>query len=175
MNTRLMRLKMMVAVAMVACIGMLAACSTSSGGVVKPVPLNAVQIASITCPQLNLLHDQFDAMNKALEAAPNTANVGKQGAAVLAQVDPIAHAVCAGAVANPNVSLANLQSLITTGLPALGNLARTLPMTPQQQAAVQGGLAVSETLVALVNALQSQAPPAGASTAVAPAHAASAG
>ena len=172
MNTRLMRLKMMVAVALVACVGMLAACGTTNGGGLKPVPLNPAQIAAVACPQLNLLHDQFTAMNTALEAAPATANVGKQGAAVLAQVDPIARAVCSGAVANPNVSLANLQALITTGMPALGNLAKVLPMTPPQQAAVQGGLAVSETLVALVNALQANDTD---KPAAAPAHAASAG
>jgi hypothetical protein len=153
----------------------LTGCSTGTNGTVKPVVLTPQQIASIACPQLNVLHDQFTALNSALQADPKTASVGNAGAAVLAKVDPINRAVCSGAIANPHVSLANLQDLINTGLPALGTLAKTLPMTPQQQLAVQSGLAVGETLVAMVNALQPAAVPVATSTVAAPAQAASAG
>jgi len=161
------RMSLLVALAAMVSLALVAGCG------VKPQPLNPVQIASVACPQINLLHDQFAALNSALSANPTTANAGNAAAAVLAKVDPIAKAVCNGVAANPAVSVANLQTLIQTGLPALGNLAMTLPMTPQQQAAVQGGLAVSETLVALVNALQAQSP-AGASSTVLPAAPASA-
>lgn len=162
------RLSLLVAVAAMVSLALMTGCG------VKPQPLNPVQIASVTCPQINLLHDQFAALNNTLSANPSTASAGNAAAAVLAKVDPIAKAVCNGVAANPAVNLANLQSLISAGLPALGNLAKVLPMTPQQQAAVQGGLTVSETLVALVNALQAQSP-ASASSTVAPAGAASAG
>jgi hypothetical protein len=167
------RISLLVAMAAMVSLALITGCSN---GPVKPVALSPVQIATIACPQLNLLHSQFDAMNKALAADPATAKVGAAGAALLAKVDPINQAICIGVNANPNVTLGNLQDMIKTGLPALGQLAQTLPMTPQQQVAVQSGLAVGETLIALVNALQPLAPAAAASTAQsAPASAASAG
>lgn len=166
------RMSMLVAVAAMVSLALIAGCSN---GAVKPVALNPAQIASIACPQLNVLHGQFDALNKSLQANPATAKVGQAGSVLLAKVDPINRAICVGAVANPHVSLANLQDMIKTGLPALGQLAQTLPMPPQQQLAVQSGLAVGETLIALVNALQPPVAPAASASVAQPAPAASAG
>ena len=165
------RISMLVAAAAMVSLALLSGCSAG----VKPVVLNPAQVAAIACPQLSALHDQFQAMNDSLQAVPSTAKVGKAGAALLAKVDPINRAICVGVAANPHVTLGNLQDLIKTGLPALGQLAQTLPMTPQQHLAVSSGLAVGETVIALVNALQPTALPATASSTADPASAVSAG
>lgn len=135
---------------------------------VKPQPINPAQVAAMACPQLNLVHSQLVALNAALEADPATAAVGKQAQAQLDAVHPIVAAVCNGAAAAPAVSLASLQALVTTGLPALGHLASTLPLPPAQQAQVQAALVVAETAVGIVGVVQQQvqaAQPASAASA----------
>lgn len=156
-------IRLMVAVAAMTALALLSGCG------VKPQPINPAQIAAVACPQLNLVHSQLVALNAALEADPATAAAGKQAQAQLDAVHPIVTAVCNGAQAAPAVSLASLQALVTTGLPALGHLAGTLPLPPAQQAQVQAALVVAETAVGIVGVVQQQV------SAAQPASAASAG
>lgn len=147
----------------VALIGLCAGCG------VKPQPLNPQQIAAIACPQLNLVHTQLVAFNAALEADPATAAIGKQAQAQIDAVHPIVAAVCNGAQAAPAVDLSSIQALISTGLPALGHLAGTLPLPPAQQAQVQAALVVAETAAGVVGVVEqqvkaAQAPASAAST-----------
>ena len=134
----------------VALIGLCAGCG------VKPQPLNPQQIAAIACPQLNLVHMQLVAFNAALEADPATAAIGKQAQAQIDAVHPIVAAVCNGAQAAPAVDLSSIQALISTGLPALGHLAGTLPLPPAQQAQVQAALVVVETAAGVVGVVEQQ-------------------
>lgn len=156
------RMSLLVALAAMVSLALLSGCG------VKPQPINPAQVASIACPQLNLVHTQLVALNTALEADPATAAVGKQAQAQLDAIHPIVTAVCNGAQAAPAVSLASLQALITTGLPALGHLASTLPLPPAQQAQVQAALVVAETAVGIVGVVKQQiqaAQPAAAASA----------
>lgn len=146
------------AVALFACLTV-AGCASNQAQTVSPQ-----QIATIACPQLNLVHTQLVALNTALQADPKTADLGKKGAAQLAAIHPIVTAVCNGAAAAPKVDFSNIQALAQTGFPALAALAASLPLTPQQQAGIQAALAVAETATGVVAALQQQAP-APASTA----------
>lgn len=131
-------------------IGLCAGCG------VKPQPLTPQQIATIACPQLDLVHTQLAALNAALEADPATTAVGKQAQAQLDAVHPVVAAVCNGAQAAPAVDLSSIQALISTGLPALGHLAGSLPLPPAQQAQVQAALVVAETAAGVVGVVEQQ-------------------
>lgn len=147
------------AVALCVCVIGLFGCASNQAQQVSPA-----QIATIACPQLNLVHTQLVALNTALQADPKTADLGKKGAAQLATIDPIVRGVCNGAAAAPKVDFSNIHVLAQTGFPALAALAAALPLTPPQQAGIQAALAVAETATGVVTALQQQAP-APASTA----------
>lgn len=141
------------AAALFVCALGLASCASNQAQQVSPA-----QIATIACPQLNLVHTQLVALNTALQADPKTADLGEKGAAQLATIHPLVAAVCNGAAAAPKVDFSNIQALAQTGFPALAALAASLPLTPQQQAGIQAALAVAETATGVVTALQQQAP-----------------
>ena len=141
----------LVLAAAIALVMLCAGCATSG-----PKPLNPGQIAAIACPQLNLVHSQFVALNTALEANPATAATGAKAAASLAAVQPIVAAVCNGASAMPTVDASSIQALIQTGLPALSTLAGSLPLTPVQQAQVQAALVVAETAAGVAGVVEQQ-------------------
>jgi len=148
-----MKLKSLATLAVALIVCALAGCVSNQTQQVSPL-----QVATIACPQLNLVHTQLVALNTALEADPKTANLGKKGAAQLAAVQPVVAAVCNGAAAAPKVDFSSIQALAQTGFPALAALAASLPLTPQQQAGIQAALAVAETATGVVAALQQQAP-----------------
>lgn len=139
-------------VALFACLTV-AGCASNQAQSVSPQ-----QIATIACPQLNLVHTQLVALNTALQADSKTADIGKKGAAQLAAIHPLVTAVCNGAAAAPKVDFSNIQALAQTGFPALAALAASMPLTPQQQAGIQAALAVAETATGVVAALQQPAP-----------------
>ena len=147
------------AILAVAAFACLSACTTGNVQAIQPA-----QIAAVACPQLNLVHTQLVALNTALEASPSTAAFGKKADAQLAAIQPIINGVCNGAAAAPAVNFANLQTLVQTGFPALSTLVASLPMSATQEAAIQAAIAVAETAVGMVNALQ-QVQPAPASSA----------
>jgi hypothetical protein len=141
-----------------------------SGCGVKPQPLTPQQIATIACPQLDLVHTQLTAFNAALEADPATAAVGQKASAQLAVVHAIVTKVCNGASAAPLVDASSVQALVQTGLPALAYLAGSLPLPPAQQAQVQAALVLAETAAGVVGVVEAQvaaahAAPASASSA----------
>ena len=149
----------------VALIGLCAGCG------VKPQPLTPAQIATIACPQLDLVHTQLAVLNAALKADPATADIGAKADAQLAIAHAVVTKVCNGAAAAPAVDASSIQALIHTGLPALGYLAGSLPLPPSQQAQVQAALVVAETAVGVAGVVEQQikashAAPAPASTAV---------
>lgn len=153
--------------AAIALIGLCAGCG------IKPQPLTPQQIATIACPQLDLVHTQLTALNTALEADPATAAVGAKASEQLAVVHAIVTKVCNGAAAAPLVDASSIQALIQTGLPALGYLAGSLPLTPAQQAQVQAALVVAETAAGVVGVVEqqikaAQAVPTSAATVVPP-------
>lgn len=65
-------------------------------------------------------------------------------------------AVCNGASAAPTVDVSSIQALVTTGLPALGHLAGTLPLPAAQQAEVQAALVVAETAAGVAGVVEQQ-------------------
>lgn len=144
------RMSLLVALAAMVSLALIAGCG------VKPQPLSPQQIATIACPQLNLVHGQLTAFNAALEADPATAAFGKQAQAQLDAVHPIVAAVCNGAAGAPTVDASSIQALISTGLPALGHLAGSLPLPPAQQAQVQAALVIAETAAGVVGVVEQQ-------------------
>lgn len=139
---------------------MLGGCSTvgSSPGVSGTAPnvLSPVQVAAIACPQVNLVHVQLVAFNAALAANQATADLGRKATAQLDVIHPMVQKVCNGSLASAGVNLTDIQTLVQTGLPALGTLASTLPLPPAQQAQVQGALVIAETAAGVVSALRPQ-------------------
>jgi hypothetical protein len=121
-----------------------------------PKPLSPAQIAAIACPQLNLVHTQLVAFNTALEAVPATAAAGAKAASQLAAVQPIVAAVCTDAAAAPTVDASSIQSLISTGLPALGYLVGSLPLPASQQAQIQAALVLAETAAGVAGVVEAQ-------------------
>lgn len=146
-----MKLARIIVMAMaVALIGLCAGCG------VKPQPLTPQQIATIACPQLDLVHTQLAALNAALEADPATADLGRKADAQLAVAHAVVTKVCNGASAAPAVDASSIQSLVKTGLPALAYLAGSLPIPPAQQAQVQAALVIAETAAGVVGVVEAQ-------------------
>lgn len=161
-----MKLKTLIVALVATCFAVLAGCA---GNAAKP--LTPQQIAAIACPQLNLVHTQLVAFNAALEADPATAGTGAQAQIQLAAIHPIVTAVCNGAAGAPTVDMSSIQALVQTGLPALGNLAGSLPLPPAQLAQVQAALVVAETAAGVVGVVEQQikaAQPASAASAAKP-------
>lgn len=134
----------------VALIGLCAGCG------VKPQTLSPQQIATIACPQLDLVHSQLSLLNAALEADPATAALGHKADAQLAIAHAVVTKVCNGASAAPAVDASSIQELIQTGLPALGYLAGTLPIPPAQQTQIQAALVLAETAAGVVGVVEAQ-------------------
>lgn len=134
----------------IALIGLCAGCG------VKPQPLTPQQIATIACPQLDLVHTQLAVLNAALEADPATADLGHKADAQLAVAHAVVTKVCNGAAAAPAVDASSIQALVQTGLPALAYLAGSLPIPPAQQAQVQTALVLAETAAGVVGVVEAQ-------------------
>lgn len=142
---------LLVALAATITLALVTACSPSN---VKP--MSPAQVAAIVCPQLNLAHTQLVALNTAMQANPSTSIAGANAAKQLAAIHPIVTAVCNGSAAAAGVDASSLAALVQTGLPALSNLAATLPLTPAQLAQVQTGLAAAQIAAGLVGVVQQQ-------------------
>lgn len=150
--------RIFVAAVAVALIGLCAGCG------VKPQPLTPAQIAAIACPQLDLVHTELTAFNAALEADPATAAIGTKADAQLAVAHAVVTKVCNGAAAAPTVDASSIQSLIQTGLPALGYLAGSLPLPSADQAKVKAALVLAETAVGVAGVVEQQIQAAKAAT-----------
>jgi hypothetical protein len=157
-------MKKLFVAAIVLLVGLCAGCG------VKLQPLTPQQIATIACPQLDLVDTQLAALNAALEADPATAAIGAKADAQLAIAHAVVTKVCNGAAAAPVVDASSIQALIQTGLPALGYLAGSLPLPPPQQAKIQAALVVAETAAGVAGVIEQQvkAAQAGSATVAAP-------
>ncbi|MGH8158381.1 MAG: hypothetical protein ACREPQ_09685 [Rhodanobacter sp.] len=156
---------LLVAVAAMLSLALFAGCTSSS---VKP--LSPAQVAAIACPQINLAVTQLTVFNTVLVANPATKDFGTKANATLVSIQPTVAAVCA---AGATVTATNLQALAQQALPALGTIAGTLPITPAQQAQVQGALVLAETAMGIAGVVEQQiaaakAAPAPASSAAKP-------
>lgn len=145
-----MKAKTLLAAISILLLGLVAGCG------VKPQPLTPAQIATIACPQLDLVHTQLTVLNAALKADPATAGIGAKAAAQLDIAHAVVTKVCNGAAAVPSVDALSIQALIQTGLPALGYLAGTLPLPAAQQAQIQAALVIAETAAGVVGVVEAQ-------------------
>lgn len=144
----------------VALIGLCAGCG------VKPQPLTPQQIATIACPQLDLVHTQIAAFNAVLKADPAMVDLDSKAHDALVKV-------CKGASAAPSVDASSIHALVQTGLPAFAYLAGLLPLPPAQQAQIQDALVIAETAAGVVGVVEAQikaaqAVPASAASAAKP-------
>lgn len=148
-------------------VALLGGCSTvgspPGSSAQAPNVLSPVQVASIACPQVNLVHVQLVAFNAALTADPATADLGRKATAQLAVIHPMVQHVCNGTLASSTVDASSLQALVQTGLPALGTLASSLPLPPDQQLRIQSALVIAETAAGVVNALKPMPAPSASS------------
>lgn len=139
---------------------LLAACATTA-----PQQLSPAQVFAIACPPVQAAIVQFEAVDAALPGVPTAV----KAEAALKQVQPLVAAACASGV---TVSAASVQAFAQTVLPALGQVAGSLPLPPAQLAQVEAGLVAAEVAVGAIGVVEQQikaAQPAPASTVAAPA------
>jgi hypothetical protein len=122
----------------------------------QPKPLTPAQIMAVACPQIESAMLQFEVIDASL-ATP----AGLKAQKLLVQAQPIVHSACA---AGATVSADSIQAFAQTVLPALGQVAGTLPLPPQQLAQVQAGLVVAEIAVGAVGVVEQQIQSAQAAT-----------
>jgi len=147
------------AVALIVCAFGLAGCASN-----QPESIPPAQVLAIACPPAQAAIVQFEALDATLPTVPAAVKAG----ATLKQIQPTVAAACA---AGATVSVTNVQAFAQTVLPALGQVAGSLPLPPAQLAQVQAGLVAAEIAVGAIGVVQQQvqtaqqAHPAPASTA----------
>jgi|SRR5690348_10748470 len=132
------------AVAVFACVAGLSGCATN-----QPESIPPAQVLAIACPPVQAAIVQFEALDATLPTVPAAVKAG----AVLKQIQPTVAAACA---AGTNVSVANVQAFAQSVLPALGQIAGSLPLPPAQLAQVQAGLVAAEIAVGAIGVVQAQ-------------------
>ena len=132
------------AAALFVCALGLSACSTTQTESIPPD-----QILAIACPPVQAAIVQFEALDATLPTVPAAVKAG----ATLKQIQPTVAAACA---AGATVSIANVQAFAQTVLPALGQVAGSLPLPPAQLAQVQAGLVAAEIAVGAIGVVQQQ-------------------
>lgn len=150
---------MLVALAAVVSLALVAGCATTGGN--APPQLQPGQVLAIACPPVQASIVQFEA----LDATLPTVTAAVKAKAALEQIQPAVTAACA---AGATVSIANVQAFAQTVLPALGQVAGSLPLPPAQLAQVQAGLVAAEIAVGAIGVVEQQikaAHPAPASAA----------
>jgi hypothetical protein len=160
------RLSLVVAVAAMLSLALMAGCNQTK-------PLSPAQIAAIACPQLDLVHTQLAAFNAALQADPATAAAGLKAANALADAQKFVTPVCTDAAAAPTVDASSIQTLVQSGLPALGALVGSLPLPATQEEQIHAALVLAETAAGVVGVVEqqiqaAQAAPAPAASTVQP-------
>lgn len=141
-----MKLKSLATIAMVALFACALGLSACTQGV-QTIPPG--QILAIACPPVQAAIVQFEALDATL---PNVPSAVKAKAA-LEQIQPTVTAACA---VGATVSVANVQAFAQTVLPALGQVAGSLPLPPAQLAQVQAGLVAAEIAVGAIGVVQAQ-------------------
>lgn len=154
--------KMFVALALfalVACVSLFAACTTSSGQKLSPA-----QVAAIACPPIQAANAQFHVL---VAASPNDAKLQAAGAK-LATIEPVVAAACNAA---STVTATEVQELATQVLPALSQVAGSLNLPADKLAQIQAGLVAAQIAVGVVGVVEANIK--AAQTAPSPAPAAS--
>lgn len=113
--------------------------------------LTPQQVVAIACPPLeaSLVQLQIIYASQADMGSPTAAKASEG----IAKAQPIIAQACAVGAA---VSVADVQSFITTALPSLAKVAGTLPLTPKQQADVQTALLTAQVALGVYDVVQSQ-------------------
>lgn len=139
----------------------LAACATTgSTGSGTKQNLTPQQVVAITCPPLETALTQLEGIY-ATQAALGSASAVKAQAGI-AKAQPIVAEVCSVGAA---VSITSVQDFANTVLPALAQVAGTLPLTPKQLSDVQTALLTAQVALGVYDVVQSQmAVPAPASS-----------
>ena|SRR5690348_11539513 len=132
------------AVALIVCAFGLAGCVSN-----QPESIPPGQILAIACPPVQAAIVQFEALDATLPNVP----AAVKAKAALEQIQPTVTAACA---AGTTVSIANVQAFAQTVLPALGQVAGSLPLPPAQLAQVQAGLVAAEIAVGAIGVVQAQ-------------------
>ena len=132
------------AVALIVCAFGLAGCASNQSESIPPG-----QILAIACPPVQAAIVQFEALDATLPTVP----AAVKAKAALEQIQPTVTAACA---AGATVSVANVQAFAQTVLPALGQVAGSLPLPPAQLAKVQAGLVAAEIAVGAIGVVQQQ-------------------
>ena len=132
------------AVALIVCAFGLAGCASN-----QPESIPPAQVLAIACPPVQAAIVQFEALDATLPTVPAAVKAG----ATLKQIQPTVAAACA---AGATVSVANVQAFAQTVLPALGQVAGSLPLPPAQLAQVQAGLVAAEIAVGAIGLVQQQ-------------------
>lgn len=115
----------------------------------QPESIPPAQVLAIACPPVQAAIVQFEALDATLPNVPAAVKAG----ATLKQIEPTVAAACTAGAA---VNVANVQAFAQTVLPALGQIAGTLPLPPDKLAQVQAGLVAAEIAVGAINVVQAQ-------------------
>lgn len=132
------------AVALIVCAFGLSGCVSD-----QPESIPPGQILAIACPPVQAAIVQFEALDATLPTVP----AAVKAKAALEQIQPTVTAACA---AGGTVSIANVQAFAQTVLPALGQVAGSLPLPPAQLAQIQAGLVAAEIAVGAIGVVQQQ-------------------
>lgn len=122
-------------------------------------PLAPAQVFAIACPPIQASIVQFEALDATL-----TTPAAQKAQAQLQQLQPVVAAAC---TAGATVSTANVQAFAQTVLPALGQIAGSLPLKPAQLQQVQAGLVAAEIAIGVAGTVEQQIQAAQAAPAVA--------
>lgn len=156
-----MKFRMLVAVAAMVLLALITGCA---GNQAKPLP--PAQVIAIACPPIQAAITQFVALDATLPTVPEAQKAG----VALAQVQPVIAAAC---TAGATVDASTVQAFAQTVLPALGQVAGSLPLPPAQLAQVQAGLVAAEIAVGAAGVVEqqiraAQAAPASAASSAKP-------
>lgn len=148
----MLRKFVLIALSAIATLG-LAACATSGSSTSPSTSqqLTPQQVVAIACPPLQTALVQLQDIY-ATQAALGSESATKASAGI-AKAQPIVAEVCSVGAA---VSITSVQDFANTVLPALAQVAGTLPLTPKQLSDVQTALLTAQVALGVYNVVQSQ-------------------
>jgi hypothetical protein len=134
----------------------LAACTTnggttSNGSAPPSQQLSPQQVVAIVCPPMQTALTTLDSIYNT-QASLGNASASKAAAGIAKAQPVIAEACAIGAT----VSTANVQAFVNTALPALAQVAGTLPLSQKQMGDVQTALLTAQVALGVYNVVQSQ-------------------
>lgn len=150
--------RLMLICGLVTAMVLMAGCATGggSGGVTGSTPtaaqqLTPQQVVAIVCQPMQSALTQLSAIYATQAALGNAkAAVAEAG---LAKATPIVSEACS---VGAEVSTANVQDFVSTALPALAQVAGSLPLSSSQMQNVQTALLTAQVALGVYNVVQSQ-------------------